>query len=112
VVHGQQVTVRCLTALQSNPTTTWTVSAHTPEIMFPHAGNEVPPTGEAQDLVFVAEEKLDEVWSRDGNDLIAKVNIPLVGALTGPSTSAPNSGEKVWNCWMDRSRRWLCRRGL
>jgi DnaJ homolog subfamily B member 4 len=62
------------------------------KIRFPHAGNEVPPTGEAQDLVFVVEEKPDEVWSRDGNDLIAKVKIPLVDALTGPS---PNSGKKV-----------------
>ncbi|KAH6913385.1 hypothetical protein BKA70DRAFT_720823 [Coprinopsis sp. MPI-PUGE-AT-0042] len=65
------------------------------KIRFPHAGNEVPPTGEAQDLVFVVEEKPDEVWSRDGNDLIAKVKIPLVDALTGPSPSSPNSGKKV-----------------
>jgi DnaJ homolog subfamily B member 4 len=62
------------------------------KIRFPHAGNKVPPTGEAQDLVFVLEEKTDKVWSRDGNNLIATVKVPPVDALTSPS---PNSGKKV-----------------
>jgi DnaJ family protein B protein 4 len=52
------------------------------KIRFPKAGNETSP-GEAQDIVFVVEEKPDPVFRRDGNDLIAKVNIPLVEALTG-----------------------------
>lgn len=42
--------------------------------------------GEAQDLVFVVEEKPDPRYSRDGNDLIVKVDLPLVEALTGSST--------------------------
>ena len=54
------------------------------KVRFPQAGNEVPPTGEAQDLVFVVEEKPHEVFKRDGNDLIANVKIPLIEALAGP----------------------------
>ncbi|KAJ2920876.1 hypothetical protein H1R20_g16218, partial [Candolleomyces eurysporus] len=60
------------------------------KIRFPKAGNETS-YGEAQDIVFVVEEKPDLVFRRDGNDLIAKVDIPLVEALTG----APGSGKKA-----------------
>ncbi len=56
------------------------------KIRFPHAGNELPPSGEAQDLVFVVEEKPHEIFMRDGNNLIANVVIPLVEALAGPPT--------------------------
>ncbi|KAF7316668.1 DnaJ-domain-containing protein [Mycena chlorophos] len=52
------------------------------KVRFPHAGNDVPG-GEAQDLVFVVEEKPHETFERRGNDLIAKVPISLVDALTG-----------------------------
>lgn len=52
------------------------------KVRFARAGNE-QPGGDAQDLVFVVEEKPDDVWSRDGNDLICKVPISLVDALTG-----------------------------
>ncbi|EIW57283.1 DnaJ-domain-containing protein [Trametes versicolor FP-101664 SS1] len=52
------------------------------KIRFPRAGNE-QPHGEAQDLVFVVEEKPHERFTREGNDLIARVSIPLVDALTG-----------------------------
>ncbi|RPD75003.1 DnaJ-domain-containing protein [Lentinus tigrinus ALCF2SS1-7] len=52
------------------------------KIRFPRAGNE-QPNGEAQDLVFVVEEKPHERFVRDGNDLITTVKIPLVDALTG-----------------------------
>lgn len=52
------------------------------KIRFPKAGNE-QPHGEAQDLVFVVEEKPHDRFKRDGNDLIATVQIPLVDALTG-----------------------------
>jgi len=53
------------------------------KIRFPKAGNEQLPTGDAQDLVFVVEEKPHDMFAREGNDLVAKVKIPLVEALTG-----------------------------
>lgn len=59
------------------------------KIRFPKAGNETS-YGDAQDIVFVVEEKPHPVFRRDGNDLIAKVDIPLVEALTG----APGNGKK------------------
>jgi DnaJ homolog subfamily B member 4 len=54
------------------------------KVRFPRAGNETGPSGEAQDLVFVVEEKPHPRFTREGNDLIATVPIPLVDALTGP----------------------------
>lgn len=53
------------------------------KIRFPRAGNEQTSTGEGQDLVFVVEEKPHDVFKREGNDLICKVTLPLVEALTG-----------------------------
>lgn len=52
------------------------------KIRFPRAGNE-QPNGEAQDLVFVAEEKPHSVFTREGDVLICHIKIPLVEALTG-----------------------------
>ena len=52
------------------------------KIRFPRAGNE-QHSGEAQDLVFVVEEKSDEVFSREGNDLYCRVRVSLVEALAG-----------------------------
>lgn len=52
------------------------------KIRFPKAGNE-QTNGDAQDLVFVVEEKPHDRFTRDGNDLIATVQIPLVDALAG-----------------------------
>ncbi|KAJ7077148.1 hypothetical protein B0H15DRAFT_892833 [Mycena belliarum] len=52
------------------------------KVRFPHAGNE-QPDGEAQDLVFVVEEKPHQTFERDGNDLLCKVSLPLLDALTG-----------------------------
>ncbi|KAF8903609.1 hypothetical protein CPB85DRAFT_1319446 [Mucidula mucida] len=52
------------------------------KIRFARAGNE-QPSGESQDLVFVVEEKPEDNFSREGNDLICKVPIPLLEALTG-----------------------------
>lgn len=52
------------------------------KIRFPRAGNE-QPNGEAQDLVFVVEEKPHEVFTREGDDLICRLRIPLIDALTG-----------------------------
>ncbi|KAI6025899.1 hypothetical protein F5J12DRAFT_811147 [Pisolithus orientalis] len=51
------------------------------KVRFPRAGNE-QPDGEAQDLVFVVEEKPHPVFTRDGDDLICHLKIPLVDALT------------------------------
>ncbi|OCH93047.1 DnaJ-domain-containing protein [Obba rivulosa] len=52
------------------------------KIRFPRAGNE-QPGGEAQDLVFVVEEKPHDRFERDGNNLVTRVQIPLVDALAG-----------------------------
>ncbi|OCB85288.1 DnaJ-domain-containing protein [Sanghuangporus baumii] len=52
------------------------------KIRFPRAGNEVSPTGDAQDLVFVVEEKPHPRFERDASELIVKEKIPLVDALT------------------------------
>ncbi|KAI6108009.1 hypothetical protein F5141DRAFT_1203477 [Pisolithus sp. B1] len=51
------------------------------KVRFPRAGNE-QPNGEAQDLVFVVEEKPHPVFTREGDDLICYLKIPLVEALT------------------------------
>lgn len=63
------------------------------KIRFPRAGNEVPPSGEAQDLVFVVETKPHDSFERDGNDLICHVKLPLVEALTG--TTGPTAKKVV-----------------
>jgi DnaJ family protein B protein 4 len=55
------------------------------KIRFQNAGNELP-TGESQDLVFVAEEKPHPVFTRDGDDLVCHLKIPLREALTGSDT--------------------------
>lgn len=52
------------------------------KIRFPHAGNEGPHGG-AQDLVFMVEEKPHNAYTREGNDLVCRLKIPLVEALTG-----------------------------
>ncbi|KAI0322127.1 hypothetical protein OF83DRAFT_1095370 [Amylostereum chailletii] len=51
------------------------------KVRFPRAGNETS-SGEAQDLVFVVEEKPHARFGREGNDLVAKERIGLVEALT------------------------------
>lgn len=52
------------------------------KVRFPKAGNE-QPSGEAQDVVFVIEEKPHPRFTREDNDLVTKLQIPLVEALTG-----------------------------
>lgn len=52
------------------------------KVRFPRAGNE-QENGEAQDLVFVVEEKPHDVFKREGNDLVCQLRIPLVEALAG-----------------------------
>ncbi|KAF8239662.1 DnaJ-domain-containing protein [Tricholoma matsutake] len=52
------------------------------KIRFPRTGNE-QQDGEAQDLVFVVEEKQHDVFKREGNDLVCEVPISLVEALAG-----------------------------
>lgn len=54
------------------------------KIRFPRAGNE-QSHGEAQDIVFVVEEKPHSVFKREGNDLVCQVPIPLVEALAASS---------------------------
>ncbi|KAH7106317.1 DnaJ-domain-containing protein [Auriculariales sp. MPI-PUGE-AT-0066] len=68
------------------------------KVRFPRAGNE-QPDGSAQDLVFVVEEKPHDVFTRDNNDLVATLKIPLVDALTGSGATSRTlthlSGKKV-----------------
>lgn len=52
------------------------------KIRFPRAGNESTPDGSSPDLVFVVEDKPHARFTRSGDDLIAKVELPLVEALT------------------------------
>jgi DnaJ homolog subfamily B member 4 len=61
------------------------------KIRFPKAGNETGVDGEAQDLVFVVEEKEHPQFRRDGNDLHTTVKIPLVDALTNPPSSTAST---------------------
>ncbi len=56
------------------------------KIRFPRAGNE-NPDGSSPDLVFVVEDRPHARFSRSGNDLIARVEVPLVEALTNESGS-------------------------
>lgn len=56
------------------------------KIRFPRAGNETVD-GSSADLVFVVEDKPHPRFSRSGNDLIVRVEIPLVEALTNESGS-------------------------
>jgi len=51
------------------------------KVRFPRAGNETSP-GDAQDLVFVVEEKPHPLFVREGADLIITIDVPLVDALT------------------------------
>jgi len=67
------------------------------KIRFPKAGNE-QPGGDAQDLVFVVEEKEHPTFTREGNDLVCRVKIPLVDALTeggGKRTVEALDGRKL-----------------
>lgn len=52
------------------------------KIRFPNEGDEISP-GHFQDLEFVLDEKLHDLYKRDGNNLVATLKIPLVAALTG-----------------------------
>jgi len=52
------------------------------KIRFPRAGNE-QPDGEAQDLVFLVEEKPHDVFKREVDDLVCHMQISLLDALTG-----------------------------
>ncbi|KAL4247607.1 DnaJ-domain-containing protein [Abortiporus biennis] len=67
------------------------------KVRFHGAGNELP-TGQSQDLVFVVEEKPHDRFERDGNNLVTRVQIPLVDALTsdgGKRTVEQLDGRKL-----------------
>ncbi|KAH7913766.1 hypothetical protein BJ138DRAFT_1171063 [Hygrophoropsis aurantiaca] len=67
------------------------------KIRFPKAGNE-QRGGEAQDLVFVVEEKPDPSFTREGDNLIHHLKIPLLDALTsgsGKQTVTTLDGRKL-----------------
>ncbi|CAA0820829.1 DNAJ heat shock family protein [Striga hermonthica] len=52
------------------------------KITFPEKGNEEPGIIPA-DLIFVLDERPHPVYTRDGNDLIARLEITLLESLTG-----------------------------
>ncbi|GJZ74584.1 DnaJ homolog subfamily B member 1, partial [Tanacetum coccineum] len=52
------------------------------KLTFPEKGNQEPGVI-AADLIFVVDEKLHEVFTREGNDLVVNQEISLVDALTG-----------------------------
>jgi DnaJ family protein B protein 4 len=52
-------------------------------ITFAGKGDELSPGGAAADLVFIVKQQPDPVFERKGNDLHAKVKVPLVTALAG-----------------------------
>ncbi|KAK4055056.1 Molecular chaperone (DnaJ super) [Microbotryomycetes sp. JL221] len=56
------------------------------KIRFSGAGHET--AGGAQDMVFVIEEKPHEVFKRQGDDLVIEVDVPLVDAVSGPTSPA------------------------
>ncbi|KAE9384411.1 DnaJ-domain-containing protein [Gymnopus androsaceus JB14] len=66
------------------------------KVRFRGAGNEVRVAGEtqSQDLVFVVEEKPHPVFTREGNDLVCRLKIPLVEALTHDSTTSTSPSKK------------------
>lgn len=55
-------------------------------VKFAGAGNETASS--SQDIVFVIEEKPHETFTREGDDLVLTVKVPLVDALSGPTLPA------------------------
>ncbi|GAA5860165.1 hypothetical protein JCM8547_009211 [Rhodosporidiobolus lusitaniae] len=53
------------------------------KVRFARAGHETP--GGSQDMVFVIEEKPHATFTREGDDLVTTIKIPLVDALAGPA---------------------------
>jgi DnaJ family protein B protein 4 len=56
-------------------------------ITFAGKGDELAPGGPSADLVFVVKQKPHAKFTRDGNDLVTTVKLPLVTALTGGTVS-------------------------
>ena len=52
------------------------------KIKYPNEGDELP-NGQFQDIEFVLEQKPHPLFTREGDDLIITVDVPLVEALTG-----------------------------
>ncbi|KAJ1656903.1 Molecular chaperone (DnaJ super) [Dispira simplex] len=52
------------------------------KIKFAGAGDELP-NGQAQDIEFIIQEKPHPVFKREGNNLVVRMDLPLVEALTG-----------------------------
>lgn len=57
------------------------------KIKFKGAGSETAAGG-TQDMTFVLEAKPHALYTREGNDLLTTVKIPLVDALSGPTPPA------------------------
>ncbi|XP_028800893.1 dnaJ homolog subfamily B member 13-like [Neltuma alba] len=66
------------------------------KITFEEKGNEEPGYLPA-DIIFSIEEKEHPLFTRDGNNLVVCVKIPLVNALTGCLIRAPLIGGETMN---------------
>jgi DnaJ-class molecular chaperone len=56
-------------------------------ITFAGKGDELAPGGPSADLVFMVKQKPHAKFTRDGNNLVTTVTLPLVTALTGGTVS-------------------------
>jgi len=72
------------------------------KIRFPKAGNEIAGAGgmyggepDSQDLVFVIEEAPHDRFTREGNNLVLKMTVPLVDALAGPTSGQAKTVETL-----------------
>ena len=64
------------------------------KVRFAGSGNEVSP-GNAQDLVFVVDERPHARFTRNGDDLRVILPLKLVDALDPPTPGSPESRRKV-----------------
>lgn len=65
------------------------------KITFPGEGDELGASGKAQDVVFVIREKKHATFTREGANLMHRVRIPLVDALTGFQVDVPTLDNRV-----------------
>jgi DnaJ family protein B protein 4 len=53
------------------------------QITFPGEGDDLDPSSPPQDIVFLVEQRPHELFTRDGDDLVATLKIELWEALCG-----------------------------
>ena len=70
------------------------------KVTFENMGDERPGSLSG-DIVYVVVEKEHPYYKRVGNDLVLKMEVPLLNALTGHSFSFRLLGGEKMNCSMD-----------